>query len=301
MNVLVTGATGFIGKQLVRGFLDAGYGVCCTLLEDEANPFDQDSVASAVLKAESISDFVVFLQKQQVDGVLHLASMVQSGNHLADQIPALINANITFGTLLMEASVQAGVKWLVHTGTYWQHYGNRDYSPVNLYAATKQAFSVIAQYYTELYSIKFCTLTLFDTYGPGDPRPKIFSLWDRIANTGETLAMSPGEQIIDISYTGDIVNAFLLLSVHLQSSQQIHSTEFVVRANRRYSLRELAEIFEKVRGVRLNIEWGAKPYREREVMDPYNGGVLVPGWHPKVSLEEGIRKMTEVNTISKQE
>jgi len=292
MNILVTGATGFIGTQLVRGLLQEGHGVCCTLLPGEENPFVPEGVAGISIEVEELPVFVDFLRSQQVDGVLHLASMVLSDTHQAQQIPSLIAANITFGTLVLEASVQAGVKWYVNTGSYWQYYdSDKEYSPVNLYAATKQAFTIMARYYTEVYPLRFCTLMLFDTYGPGDPRPKIFSLWERIAATGETLAMSPGDQIIDMSYTEDIVRAYIMLAEHLQVSNAPLSNEFVVSAKHRYTLRELAKLYEEVRGVKLNIEWGARPYRHREVMVPFVGGILVPGWYPKVSLEEGIQKM----------
>jgi len=59
------------------------------------------------------------------------------------------------------------------------------------------------------------------------------------------------------------------------------------------SLRKLAEVFEKVTNKKLNIKWGARPYREREVMIPLENGEVVPNWKPKVSLEEGIKKLFE--------
>ena len=69
---------------------------------------------------------------------------------------------------------EVGVKILVNTGTSWQHYENKDYSPVNLYAATKQSFEAILQYYVEVASLKAITLKLFETYGLDDPRPNFF-------------------------------------------------------------------------------------------------------------------------------
>jgi hypothetical protein len=39
------------------------------------------------------------------------------------------------------------------------------------------------------------------------------------------------------------------------------------------------------------IDWGAKPYRKREMMNPWTGGIPLPEWQPLVVLEEGIRKM----------
>jgi hypothetical protein len=43
-----------------------------------------------------------------------------------------------------------------------------------------------------------------------------------------------------------------------------------------------------VSGRKLNIEWGGRPYRDREVMVPWKG-IPVPGWKAKVNVEEGIQ------------
>jgi len=47
-----------------------------------------------------------------------------------------------------------------------------------------------------------------------------------------------------------------------------------------------------VLNVKLNINWGAREHRFREVMNPYVGERL-PGWKPKINLFEGIGLMLE--------
>jgi nucleoside-diphosphate-sugar epimerase len=164
---------------------------------------------------------------------------------------------------------------------------------VNFYAATKQAFESLAQYYIETNSIKFCSIRLNDTYGPSDNRSKIFNLWIRIAKTGETIDMTAGEQIIDITYIDDIIDAYLLLINYLNTNTPLISNGdvFFVNALQKYSLRELALIFERINNCKLNINWGGKEYRKREVMKPYENGKLIPGWKAKISLDVGIGKL----------
>ena len=113
----------------------------------------------------------------------------------------------------------------MNTGSYSQHYGGRAYSPVSLYAATKQAFQDILQFYCEVRGLRAVTLELPDTYGPDDKRPKLFSLLDRVARSGETLQMSPGEQLLDLLHVDDVVHGYEvaadgLLSGHLPSPSQ---------------------------------------------------------------------------------
>lgn len=290
MNILITGATGFIGSHLINQLLIENHTLFCTLLENEKNPFGEDAVKSTIFSTHSIDKNVDFFTRNNIEGIIHLASFVQSGEHKSVDIETLIDTNIKFGSLLLETAAKVKVKWFINTGTYWQNYSNQNYSPVNLYAATKRAFIDIAKYYFETNQIMFTTIKLFDTYGPNDNRPKIFNLWERIAKTGETLDMSPGEQLIDISYIDDIVDAFVLLAKHLQNEDKniLNGAIYSVNAEKRYTLKELASIFEKTTNQKLNIIWGGRPYKKREVMEPWLNGEVVPNWKPKVSINEGI-------------
>lgn len=290
MKIFITGATGFIGKHLVKKLVAEGHKITINLFGEERTPFNE-SVSTYNLNEANINEDTEYLKQACFDGVIHLASLYLTVHKPEDAI-RLVDSNLRFSTYILECASQAKVKWFINTGTFWQNYQNAEYSPVNLYAATKQAFESIAQYYIETNQIKFCTLRLCDTYGPNDTRPKIFNLWEKIAKTGETLEMSPGEQIIDISYIDDVVDAFILLSIHLfDNKYDISNGEiYAVKAERRYSLRELASIFEEVMQRKLNINWGTKPYREREVMMPWEKGKVVPDWHPKTKIIEAIRK-----------
>lgn len=232
-----------------------------------------------------------YLREHQVEGIIHLASLYLA-SHRPDQVADLVNANILLGISLLEAAKLAGVKWFLNTGTIWQNYQSPErsdeYHPVNLYAATKQALITMARYYQETSPIRFSTLKLCDTYGPGDTRRKILALFREIAQSGETLAMSPGEQRMDLLHINDVVAGFQVLANRLADPAASLLPEYVLSSGHPRSLRELASMFEQVNGARLPIEWGGRPYREREVMEPYRGNVL-PGWSPKVSLETGMK------------
>ncbi|QNA99127.1 NAD-dependent epimerase/dehydratase family protein [Massilia sp. Se16.2.3] len=156
----------------------------------------------------STAQLVDILAQARPDTVFHLAAAFVA-EHVPGDIDRLVHANLLFATQLLEAMRVNGVRLLVNTGTAWQHYGNRDYDPVNLYAATKQAFEAILAYYVNAHGFIAATLALFDTYGPGDERPKLMrALW-RAAREGRPLAMSSGRQLLDLVYVDDVVDAYL--------------------------------------------------------------------------------------------
>jgi nucleoside-diphosphate-sugar epimerase len=288
MKILVTGATGFIGKNLVNKLIELNIEVTVNLHSEKPSPFT-NKVKTYRLNEKNIQSDIDFLKTSEFSGIIHLASLYIT-THKSEEATSLVTTNVTFSTYVLECAAKAKINWFINTGTFWQNFQNRDYSPVNLYAATKQAFENIAQYYIETNKIKFCTLRLSDTYGPNDTRAKIFNLWNSIARTGETLDMSMGEQVIDISFIDDIVNAFILLATHLQNNRSdVNSGNvYSVMAEERFTLKELSVVFEKATKTKLNINWGEKQYRDREVMIPWENGVLVPEWKSKTNLMEGI-------------
>lgn len=291
MKILVTGGTGFIGSHIISQLKKQGYTV--HLLVRPSTDTSQ-----LVLKHIAYYEFngdigwlIGHLESEKYDGVVHLASLFLA-QHDSSDIAELINSNILFSTQLLEAASKSHINWFINTGTFWQHYQNKDYAPVNLYAATKQAFEDLAQFYWQTNQINFITIKLSDTFGPGDTRQKLFNLWLNSAQNNEVLEMSPGEQLIDISYIDNVVDAYLQAIKLLSSSNsnEMKGKSYVVTSETRVQLKQLAIIFEKILGKKLQIRWGAKQYRLREVMVPWNKGEVVPGWKPRVSLEEGIRR-----------
>lgn len=290
MKILVTGATGFIGQNLISLLLDKNYDIHC-IVRQNSDISKIDKRAKIFKYDSSIDSLMKYFHKESFVGVVHLASLFLAV-HTKDDIAKLISSNIQFSTELLESCKESGVSWFINTGTFWQNYENEDYNPVNLYAATKEAFENIAKYYIETSNLIFTTIKLNDTFGANDTRNKVFNIWNKISKSGEILDMSAGEQIIDISYIDDVVLAYEVLITHLSSDQKedFKSKEFVVTNNEKMSLKELSRVFEEATNTRLNIKWGARPYREREVMHPYSNGIKVPNWNQKYTLKEAIKK-----------
>ena len=289
MKILVTGVTGFIGQNLVQKLIDDNHEVHA-LVRDHSDISGIKEQVKIYTYNENTSDLISFFQKEMFNGVIHLASLFLA-SHTPDDISKLISSNIKFGTELLEAAISSDVTWFINTGTFWQNYENKSYNPVNLYAATKEAFENIAKFYTQTSSLVFTNIKLNDTFGANDTRAKVFNLWTNIATSGERLSMSAGEQIIDISYIEDVINAYTRLIYLLEEDANKHKNKTYVISNKeKLSLKDLSKVFEKATNSELDIDWGGRDYRNREVMSPYNLGESVPGWKQKYTLEEAIRK-----------
>ncbi len=291
MKIVVTGATGFIANAIVERLLNEEHQIY-VIVRPQTDLSKLDKNIEFFVDDGNTERLNNFFKEIMPDGVFHLASLVLV-NHTLEDIEPLIISNILFSTRLLEASVNNNVKWFINTGTFWQNYNDETYNPVNLYAATKQAFMDIAKYYYETQKINFVTIKLNDTFGSHDTRSKIFNLWGRAVQNAENLGMSPGEQIIDISYIDNIVDAYIQMFTQLQvdDTYKYAGKVFAVNSEERMSLKELAKLYEEVTRTTVDITWGGRSYRDREVMIPWTKGKPVPGWKQKISLEDAISRV----------
>jgi nucleoside-diphosphate-sugar epimerase len=293
MRALITGASGFLGSHLTARLVADGHDVHVIVRPKSSSKIlEKAGTAIKVHVIDATSAPVNIIEAAQPEIVFHLAThfVVQ---HTPEDVPALVNSNILFPCQLVDAMMRRRVGKLVNCSSAWQHYNDSDYDPVCLYAATKEAFLKLLQFYVAAEGLSVIDLTISDTYGPGDTRPKLFSALYRAAANHETLALSPGHQTLDIMYVDDVVNAFCAAADRLLEMANVGMESYVVRSDVPVSLRQLVAVFCNVTGLSPRIEWGARPYRSREMMAPWTGGRPLPGWRATVGIEEGIRRMHE--------
>ena len=290
-TALVTGATGFVGSHLVSKLLEASWQVAVVVRPgSDVQSLQAKNRAIIVHVHDGTTEgMLAIMGEARPTVVFHLASLFLS-EHQTKDVVSLVQSNVLYGTQVVEAMARHGVRFLVNTGTSWQHYENREYSPVNLYAATKQAFEDVLQYYVEACGLRVITLSLFDTYGPDDPRPKLMNLLKRVASENLPLAMSPGGQCIDLVHVVDVVRAFMVAAERLLTGQVEEHERYTVSSGEVLQLRELVDRIEKMLGRELPITWGGVPYRRREVMVPCSGPALI-GWAHEITLANELQEI----------
>lgn len=222
--------------------------------------------------------------------IFHLAAL-PGAEHQPEQLDDLLRSNVIFPTQLAEAAVEQGCCRFINTGSHWQHYEGAQYSPVSLYAACKEAFAKVLHYYVEARGLAAITLVLFDTYGSDDDRPKLFNLLKEAARTGRPLAMTPGEQAIDLVYVDDVVEAYCVAAAMLNDARKGEHETFAVRSGNPIKLRDLVRLFSEASGRDIPVRWGARSYRSREIMTPWKDGRDLPGWKPRIPLSDGLRRL----------
>lgn len=288
---IMTGATGYIGSHVLKYLLSKGWEIHVV-----ADPkFGYANIEDVLPEIDlfeyegDIASLCEYFKEKKADVVFHLAAAVIT-NYKLEQVPILIQSNIQFGTEILEAMKSCETKLIVSTGSYWQNYNSDSYNPVDLYAATKEAFEKIVQYYVDAFGIRHINLRLFDVYGEDDKRPKLWNALRDIAGTDQHIAVSPGEQLLDLIHITDVCTAYEAAYTLLVNNQSLINEIYGVRTGVTYTLKDAITVLEKSLRKNINADFGVKNYKDREVMLPYDKYNYLPNWKALVTLQDGFSR-----------
>ena len=290
---LLTGITGFIGRNLAKGLIDRGWEIHA-IVREESNLGDLGNIknnCSFHIHDGSTESMIDIHKKLKIDVVFHLASLYLA-NHKVEEVSELIRSNIQFSTQLLEGMLEGGSKKIINVGSYAQHNDSEEFNPFNLYASTKEAFQNILYFYHLAHGLSCLTLKLYDTYGPGDTRGKLINLITDSILEGSDLKLSEGDQLINISHINDIVKHFLKAEEYLSSLSEPSWEVFFVNGES-FTVKGLVLKLEKIIGKEFQGQLGGRPYRKREIMSPVRPKNILP-WKDecsKTTLREGITEL----------
>lgn len=237
MNILITGAAGFIGSNLVKRLLDDREDVTVIGL-DSVNDYYDVSLKEWRLKQVASNPRFVFIKGNIADRrliddtfakyipevVVNLAA--QAGVRYSISNPdAYIESNIIGFYNILEACRHSydggklGVQHLVYASSSSVYGSNKKvpYStddkvdnPVSLYAATKKSNELMAHAYSKLYNIPSTGLRFFTVYGPaGRPDMAYFGFTNKLIKGESIKIFNYGNCERDFTYVDDIVEGML--------------------------------------------------------------------------------------------
>ena len=289
-KVLITGGTGFIGKNVVYELLKRGYEVHSLvyppfvkveegLVQHEMNLLDLKSVAD-------------FFNKNPFENIIHLAWYVGKGCHVADA-----NIEWTIATLnLLKLFQENGGKRFVGAGTiseYEYQYGyliedKTPTSPQTLYGESKNSIYKIASSFCKKYEIDFKWPRIFNLYGPNEKPQRLMPSVINSCLKGEDVKVSDCLKFQDYLHVEDTARGIVdIFESNLQGAVNICSGKPV---QLRYIVNKIAELT----NFQGKILWGAIPVAFGDDLVVGNNEKLKSiGWMPKYNLDEGLKSTIE--------
>jgi len=296
MNLLITGSTGYIGRNLIYEINKNRYkiGILVRDIDKAKNLFGHlDNIYYINLKKNTYKDEIKFFNPEIT---IHLAAYSTSNNDYKS-LKKLINSNISFASDLLDSLKETNIKLFLNTGTFAEYYYNDgQLNSAYLYAATKTAFRSLLYYYKQLIEFKVINIIPYSVYGGNDTRKKVIHYIFDSLNSKETIDMTGGKQILDFIHIDDIVDFYIkTLNKHQQFfNWNSDVLEFHLGTGKGTSIKKLADKIEKITGQKTNINWGGRPYRKRDIMysvAPIAKNIEILDWRSEITLSEGLKKM----------
>ena len=227
MNIIVTGAAGFIGMHVCKNLLDSGHSI--TGLDNLNAYYDQTLKRKRLECLTQFEDFTFYKQdiadkealmeifaEVRADCVINLAAQAGVRYSLIDP-DAYANSNLTGFLNILEACRQKEISHLIYASSS-SIYGSNDDKPfkethntdhpVSLYGATKKANEVMAHSYSHLFQLPTTGLRFFTVYGPwGRPDMAMFLFTKAILENKPIDIYNHGKMIRDFTYIDDVVQA----------------------------------------------------------------------------------------------
>jgi nucleoside-diphosphate-sugar epimerase len=291
--VLVTGANGFVGRNLVGRLLQLGADTVVAVrsvgrrLTDiapslrivECDLTDADQLAA---KIAAIKPAVVF----------HLAARVATSGAPSE----IIQANVV-GTLNLLNAVNGGfLKRFVYCGTgseYGAGSGLSESSPLrptNMYAATKAAAHLAAHAFRRTHQLPIISVRPFTMYGPWEPPRRLIPFVCCSALDGLDIPLTLAEQERDFVFVDDAIDAFIRM-VAVAATDDIEAVN--VCSGVPVKVRDVVTEIVALSGGKGRPQFGALPYRTGDARAECGDGSLARrllGWAPQTSLTDGLRQ-----------
>jgi nucleoside-diphosphate-sugar epimerase len=292
-TAIVTGATSFLGIELVSRLTHEGF-------EVHVIKRTKSDITRLISRVPDINihtyngtqrSLTNIFSTVRPDIVFHLAGKYVREERPED-IEELIASNITFGSQILAAASNSCVKNFINTGSYFQ-FGNNKSPPINFYGVAKNSFVNILDYYADLKKFSATSLVLFDTYGPGDWRSKLFPTIAEAIKHDLPLSIPKHEILMYPVYYADVIDCYLLAAKKMAGNQRdVAGKVFAVRDNKPYKINEIIAAFEKISGGKILVKYGDWPKPSKEIERIWRGTTL-PSWRLKYSLLQGIKSMLE--------
>lgn len=287
MRVLVTGATGLIGRVAVRELLARGHRICT--LQRGPGPalpnvkaYRADTASGRARSAAAASG-----------AVLHLAGrgdVLESWQTPLDYLKVVVGGTLnvlegarTSGASLVMASThrvyRPSRRPVREAGPVW---------PVDPYAVAKLAAEQYCRLYAERYGLATRAVRLFSVYGPGQRgrgNSGVVAIFIQRALEGQDLIVDPAPRR-DLTYVDDAVYGLCQALEMARPGFAVYN----VATGEGTALQTLAETVVRLTGSRSRIGPPAEPWTGGDLVADLRLARRELGYEPTVELEEGLRR-----------
>jgi len=282
-TILLSGATGFLGSNLLKKLINANYDVVI-LKRSFSNTIRIDNYINKIkyYDIDKVGLEKCFLENS-IDAFIHCAT--DYGRKDIDPLH-IIDANLVIPLKLVEIGIKNNCTIFINTDSILD-------KGVNSYSLSKKQFLDWFKIYSDR---SICiNIVLEHFYGPFDDKSKFVSLIvSKLLQNVSQIDLTEGQQKRDFIYIDDVVDAFFTILTNI-SKMNIGFHNYEIGSGQLITIKDVVKQIKELTGNKLTIlNFGAIPYRANEIMEPKMdiNPIKKLGWLPKTSILNGL-----LNTI----
>ena len=285
-KILLTGASGFIGNELLKILLQRGYSVH-VLTHSRSLP-TQPNLTQHPLDICNAKGVEQLLSSMKFTHLLHFAWYVGEGCMMSPRNVEWLRTSID----LIQNFIRHGGRHFLGAGSCveYDYHGalmREEETPLSnqtFYGACKNALCNIARHLCSQNGLRFQWVRIFNLYGPGEKSRRLMPSVIRSCLRGEDVLVSTGEQFLDYLYVSDSANAIADVFENELTDAVNISSGYPMQ------VRAIIETIARLTSYQGKIRYGAlaPAFAERFLIGD-NSKLLSIGWKPHYSLEEGLK------------
>jgi len=277
-KILITGASGFIGSNIVKNISKSNK--IFIISRDKKRNNSQKNLR--FINYKNFDELNSKLKKIKIDIVIHCATHYVKEHSYSD-IQKFANSNILFGNIILENLNKMKVKKFINLSTVWENYNSiKDDNP-NLYSVYKKIFSHLINFYKKkIINTSFYNIMLSDTFGVDDKRSKIINALKDNYKINKKSTIISKNLYLNLLNVEDIVDA-----INMIVKKDIKPGQYLLKNTKDYKIEDIIEAFNKFFKRKIIVHWVSNKIIKQKIY-PYK---KLNNWTPKKSKLKDILKI----------
>lgn len=296
MRAIVTGATGFVGKNIVNELMKNSIEVIAVDVNTDHVPSDwNEKVTCVKLNIFDENEYQV-LEQYKAEMIFHLAWAATSGNMRGDVSLQLDNAK--YACKLMEYLAKNGCKRFVFAGSIMEYeameYISKDNSNPSLgmmYSTAKLTANFMLKTLANSLHMEYINVLISNIYGAGEKSARFLNTMLRKMMNNEDIELTHCNQLYDFIYVTDAAKAIVASGI-----KGISMNTYYIGNKQPLPLRNFVEQMMNVTQSSSNLEFGKIPYNNAMLTyKEFNTSKVVDELevYYEYDFEQGIKKTLE--------